>query len=79
MRFLEIADAALLRARECAGLVAEQLALRKLIAPKSTAMNAPVRPLTWWIWRATSSLPVPVSPRISAGGTVDDTGIRPRV
>ncbi|KVU53996.1 hypothetical protein WM04_25535 [Burkholderia ubonensis] len=30
MRFLEIADAAPLRARECAGLVAEQLALRKL-------------------------------------------------
>ena len=36
-------------------------------APQLTATNGPpLRPLRAWIWRATSSLPVPVSPMTSA-------------
>lgn len=34
-------------------------------APQLTATNGPLRrPLRLWMWRATSSLPVPVSPMI---------------
>ena len=36
-------------------------------APQFTAINGPLaRWLNWWIWRATNSLPVPVSPMMSA-------------
>lgn len=81
VRFLEIADAAPLRAHECAGLVAEQLALRKPRVDRAAVdRDERARAAADMVDMARDQLlAVPVSPRISAGGTVDDTGIRPRV
>ena len=58
-------------AGEGALLVAEQLALEQVrgMAAQLSLTNArPRRELSWWIARAISSLPVPVSPWIEHGG-----------
>ena len=66
---LELADARRRRAGEGALLVAEQLALEQLgrAAPRSSPSRTArcCRDERWWIARATSSLPTPLSPRIS--------------
>ncbi len=67
-RLAEASRAALDGAREGALLVAEELALEQLARDRRafTATKAPAaRGDAWWIARATSSLPVPLSPVIS--------------
>ena len=76
VRGLEAADAARVGAGERALLVAEELALEELaaIAAQLTATNGPrCRALRWCSACATSSLPVPLSPRISTVRSVSAT------
>ena len=69
VRLLELADARRRRAGERALLVAEQLALEQL-GRQRRAIDlderlGPCAVERWWMARATSSLPTPLSPRIS--------------
>ncbi|KVC43148.1 hypothetical protein WI71_22005 [Burkholderia diffusa] len=61
--------------------MAEQLALRKPRVDRAAVdRDERARAAADMVDMARDQLlAVPVSPRISAGGTVDDTGIRPRV
>ena len=65
---LEAADALLVGAREGALLVAEQLGLEQVLLQRRAVHLhevAAARSELWWIAPAISSLPVPVSPRMS--------------
>ena len=68
LRLLEAADACARRAGERAALVAEELALAEIgseTAAQLTATNGSLaRGEPRWMARATTSLPVPLSPRI---------------
>ena len=68
VRLLELADARRRGAGEGALLVAEQLALEQLRRQRGAVHLHERRACAverWWIARATSSLPTPLSPRIS--------------